>query len=107
LKKEGFELVDVTSKNETIFSYKRIDDKGESYYIVLNMTPVDYPNYYLGVSNSGVYEEILNSQTLEFGGSAQKLNQSIETRKWEHPNHPYFVRLFLPGFAALIIRQKA
>jgi len=104
--KGGFEQVDVTSKNETIFSFKRIDDKGESYYIVLNMTPVDYPNYYLGVSEAGVYEEILNSQTFEYGGNAQMLNQSTETRDWDHPNYPYFVRLFLPGYAGLIIRQK-
>ncbi|MDR2833092.1 MAG: 1,4-alpha-glucan branching protein GlgB [Streptococcaceae bacterium] len=103
----GFELVDGTSKNETIFAYKRQADNGEAYYVILNMTPVEYPNYYLPVSELGIYDEIFNTQTIEFGGKSKIVNLNLHTQKWtDNEEFPQFIKVDVPGFAAIIIKPK-
>ena len=68
----GFEWIDQTNREQSIFSYVR---KGKAeddlMVVILNMTPVSYPHFRIGVPKAGSYLEILNSDKDIYGGSDQ------------------------------------
>ena len=66
---DGFKWIDPNNRNQSILSYRRIDSKGKEYTVVINFTPVVYEEFSLGVSNSGIYVEVFNSDNESFGGS--------------------------------------
>ncbi|MFA5006970.1 MAG: 1,4-alpha-glucan branching protein GlgB [Candidatus Izemoplasmatales bacterium] len=67
---EGFRWIDSANRDQSIFSYVRYSsDKDDFCLVVLNMTPVAYDAYRVGVPRAGVYEEILNSDKDVYGGS--------------------------------------
>ena len=66
----GFQWIDPNNKEQSIFLYARHGFSIEDCLIVvLNLTPIAYPNYSLGVPFPGWYEEILNSDKEIYGGS--------------------------------------
>jgi 1,4-alpha-glucan branching enzyme len=66
---EGFEWIDQYNADQSIVSYTRIGSSGDHIVVVLNLTPVTYHDYQLGVPQAGVYDELLNSDQDTFGGS--------------------------------------
>jgi len=66
----GFRWIDQSNRDQSIFSFLRLSrDPDDFCLIVLNMTPVAYESFRIGVPKAGVYEEILNSDKDLYGGS--------------------------------------
>lgn len=63
----GYTWIDADNKNQSIFSFYRTDGV-EIVVCVLNMTPVSYEDFRIGVPKAGYYSEILNSEKDIYNG---------------------------------------
>ena len=88
-----------------VLAYRRRDKEGTEIVVVLNFTPYRMSSYTLGVGKCGEYEEILSSDSAEFGGSGiengVKIASAAKTGKT-----PYSVTVDLPPLGALILKKK-
>lgn len=67
---DGFEWIDCNDNEKSIYSFIRRGTKKEDTLVfIVNFTPNTYENFRVGVPFEGRYEEILNSDAPEFGGS--------------------------------------
>jgi 1,4-alpha-glucan branching enzyme len=104
---EGFEWIDAQDRDNSIVAYMR---KGlnptDSIVVVLNMTPVSQKNYRIGVPLLGKWEEIFNSDAVDFYGSGVSNTHPItaEAEKWH--NQPQSVVLTIPPLAGIILKCK-
>ncbi|MBQ3528547.1 MAG: alpha amylase C-terminal domain-containing protein [Clostridia bacterium] len=88
-----------------VLAYRRRDKEGTEIVVVLNFTPYRMSSYTLGVGKCGEYEEILSSDSAQFGGSGiengVKTSSPAKTGKT-----PYCVTVDLPPLGALILKNK-
>lgn len=69
-KAAGFEWIDSKNDTQSIFSFVRYaEDKNDFVVVILNMTPVPYTNFRIGVPSKGSYNEVINSDKALYGGS--------------------------------------
>lgn len=66
---EGFNWIDCEDIDQSVISYRRRAKDGAFVLVILNFTPVPRIGYRMGVSDSGVYHEIFNSDSAYYGGS--------------------------------------
>jgi 1,4-alpha-glucan branching enzyme len=68
----GFEWIDVHNYQQSIISFVRQGHcKKEFLIIILNFQPHSYTDFWLGVPESGIYEEIFNTDRTEYGGAGR------------------------------------
>lgn len=68
----GFEWIDADNSRQSVFSFIRKGDlKEETIIAIFNFMPIAHENFRVGVPAPGIYQEILNSDRLEFGGSGR------------------------------------
>ncbi len=76
----GFEWIDNTNYEKSVISFLR---KGSQYkndiVVICNFTPSSYENYRVGVPHEGVWKELTNSDSKNFGGSGVINNSSIQS----------------------------
>jgi len=66
----GFEWIDFKDSDASVISFIRWSrDKKQALIFVFNMTPVTRQSYRIGVPREGRYQEVLNSDAAEYGGS--------------------------------------
>lgn len=103
---EGFKWVDASDTENCIISYLRQGlVKGEEVLVVLNLTPVPRGAYQIGVPYKGEYEEILNSDASQFGGS-DFLNKELKTLESSNHGYSQSLELNLPPLGGIIVRPK-
>ena len=104
---EGFEWIDTSDRNNSIVIYARKGNVSkEQLIIILNMTPVPQEHYRIGVPMMGIWNEILNSDEHNFGGSG-KTNKSLimaEEIAWQ--GKAYSISLNIPPLGASILKVK-
>ena len=102
----GFEWIchDDTSANTV--SFIRRDDKGKELICVINFSPVRRTGYLVGVEQSGVYEEIFNTDEERFGGSGITNPGPLHTYKAPQHGKDRSLRLDLPPLGAVFLRIK-
>lgn len=84
---EGFSWISNDDYKQSIISFRRIDKKGKELIVVCNFQPVRRKNYCIGVPYEGIYSEVFNSDSEEFGGSGLINENEIKTN--EKPMHGY------------------
>ncbi len=103
---DGFQWIDLRDSQRSILAYTRISPAtGETILVVGNFTPVVRYDYRLGVSEAGFYEEILNSDAGEFGGS-DVVNSPQETSPTPWHDRPHSIVLTLPPLAISIWKKQ-
>ncbi|MEY5025385.1 MAG: glycogen branching enzyme [Verrucomicrobiota bacterium] len=65
----GFQWIDFHDADNSVVAFQRISASGDVIVFAVNATPVPRENYRIGVSDSGFYEEILNTDAQTYGGS--------------------------------------
>ncbi|MCL6571818.1 MAG: 1,4-alpha-glucan branching protein GlgB [Bacillus sp. (in: Bacteria)] len=102
---DGFEWIDANNSVQSIFSFIRRGKKEvDSLVIVCNFTGVSYPVYKLGVPNPGEYQEIINSDQEEYGGSGLINKKTIFAIEEPFHGQPFSLYLTIPPFGFQIIR---
>ncbi len=118
----GFEWIDCDDHEQSVISYYRYStDRKRSCVIICNFTPVIRNDYVIGVNDSGVYRELMNTDAESYGGSGQSNHRFVpdETPGQADPqaapgvktideaahNRPFSLRLTLPPLGVLILEH--
>jgi 1,4-alpha-glucan branching enzyme len=100
---QGFEWIDCHDVEQSIISYRRKTET-ENLIIILNFTPVPRDNYRIGVPESGVYEEIFNSDSEYYAGTNTGNSRAVtEDIPWM--NQDQSVSLTIPPLAGIVLKQ--
>ena len=100
---DGFKWVDLSHRNESVVVYRRISKKGDSVYIILNMTPVVRNNWDLELNGKLKWEQIFNSDDASYGGSGFHTNASIPIEVLSRKEKRVKVALQLPALSAILL----
>ncbi|MFC2150074.1 1,4-alpha-glucan branching protein GlgB [Calditrichota bacterium] len=102
-----FEWINASDSENSVFSFLRKDNQGNSIAVVLNFTPVVRENYIIGVPEAGEWREIFNSDEEEYGGSGQIVNGKVHTDDIEYGGrYPCQLSLILPPLSVLFLEKS-
>jgi len=104
----GFEWIDFHDADSSIITYLRKNKAADVFLAVAcNFTPVPRSNYRVGVPHGGFWQEILNSDAQEYGGSGQGNLGGVEASpasfygKFDHT-----LSITLPPLAIVVFRRQ-
>ncbi|MDX5442163.1 MAG: alpha amylase C-terminal domain-containing protein, partial [Hymenobacteraceae bacterium] len=104
---EGFEWMDINDSANSVMSFIR---KGKAQkdvlMVVCNFTPVPRENYRIGVPCKGNWEEVLNSDAAEFGGSNVLNPEPIQAEPMEMHNRSHSISLTLPPLGVVYLKNR-
>jgi len=99
---QGFEWVDCHDSDQSIVSFLRKD--GDNFVlVVVNFTPVARQHYRLGVPQRGHYQEILNTDSMYYGGSNMGNAGGVEAEDIAWMNQPCSISITLPPLATIVL----
>ena len=84
---EGFSWIHHDDYQQSVLAFRRIDKEGNDIVVVCNFQPMYRQNYTIGVPDYGVYTEVFNSDSAEYGGFDTKNAERIMTNT--EPYHGY------------------
>lgn len=103
---QGFQWVDCHDHQQSVISYLRRD--GQNFLlIVLNFTPTVRHDYCVGVPESGIYGEILSSDSCYYQGSDVSNGREIKADGEALMGFDYRLQLTLPPLAGVVIKKLA
>jgi 1,4-alpha-glucan branching enzyme len=101
----GFEWIDFGDADNSVISFIRKDKEGVAPVIVVcNNTPVPRLGYPVGVPLPGDWEELLNSDAKEYGGSGVGNMGRVAAKKAPYQGRPYSVVLALPPLGSIFLK---
>ena len=101
----GFEWMNADDKDRSIYSFVRKSKDGKQKLLfIINMTPVSYPKYKVGVPEITQYKLILNSDDTRFGGSGNNVSKSVKARKGECDRRKQYIAIDVPPLTALVYK---
>ncbi len=100
---EGFEWINANDGYRSIFSFirKSKNDKNDLLFVI-NMTPMAYEDYRVGVPTSKKLKKVLDSENKIFGGAGDVIASSILPRKEECDGRDYSVAFPLAPYQVAI-----
>ena len=101
----GLYFIDRDNADQSIVSYRRFASDGSELDVIINFTPVAYENYKLGVPQDGIYEEILNSDDLRFGGGGVINPEPMHSQRGICHGLEYSVNLRMPPLGMVILKK--
>ena len=102
---EGFEWINADDADRSIFSFIRKSKDGKNNLLfVINFTPVERPDYRVGVPKKKTYKLILNSEDPKFFGSDENREVSYKAVKSECDGRPYSFSYPLPGYGVAVFK---
>ncbi len=102
---KGFKWIDADNNHQRIYSYVRFDDE-KCYVVVLNMAPVAYESFEIGVPTYGYFTEIMNSEKDIYGGCNMCNFKKIQAKKGKIHNMKYKLNIRVAPYAAIIFEAK-
>jgi len=104
---EGFEWVDFYDWEKSVVSFLRKGDSAkEPVLVVCNFTPVPHHNYRAGVPGGGYWQEVLNSDAKEYGGSGHGNLGGVEATTLPFHGRSYSLNLTLPPLATVFFKNE-
>jgi 1,4-alpha-glucan branching enzyme len=103
----GFEWIDCNDTQQSTLSLiRKSRSTSEMILVVLNFTPTPRYNYQVGAPRGGLWQEILNSDAEEYGGSGHGNFGEIEAVPVEIHGRPYSLKLTLPPLGAVFFKSE-
>ena len=100
---EGFEWINKDDTFRSIFSFVRHSkDNKKNLLFVCNFTPVDRPDYRVGVPRRKQYKLVLNGDDKEYGGSGEERPLVYKAEKQECDGRKYSFAYPLPGYGVAV-----
>ena len=103
---EGFEWITVDDFENNVLAFKRKSMSGKELYVLCNFSPVQRNDYKIGVSDSGSYRIVFNSDNEKYGGTGVSNPSYIRARKEEINGFEFSLKLTLPPMCTIFIRRK-
>lgn len=105
---EGFQWIDIEDAERSLLSFERIARKSSERLIFLcNFTPGVHHHYRLGVSETGTYREVLNSDSEYYGGSGVGNYGSVESEDVPCHKRDQSIVLTVPPLAVLVLKKES
>ncbi len=102
----GFEWIDCNDSQQSIISFiRRGKSTGDIILIVGNFTPVPRFNYRVGAPRGGFWQELLNSDAREYGGSGLGNLGGVEAEPISMHGRPGSLNIILPPLAILFFKN--
>lgn len=99
----GFEWMNADDTERSIYSFVRRTEDGKQHMLfVINMTPVAYPKFKVGVPMNTQYKLLLNSDDKKFGGNGNKIAKTIKAKKGLCDKRDQYIAFPLPPLTAVI-----
>ncbi|HEX7669132.1 MAG TPA: 1,4-alpha-glucan branching protein GlgB, partial [Polyangiaceae bacterium] len=102
---EGFTWVDIRNAEESILAFERRARDGSRVLAVFNFTPVPRRGYRMGVSSEGWWQEIVNTNAAEFGGTGEGNFGGRRADRIAAHGRSWSLDLTLPPLAAVYFRS--
>ncbi|MBC7441573.1 MAG: 1,4-alpha-glucan branching protein GlgB [Ramlibacter sp.] len=102
----GFELLDGGAAAQNVISFLRWDNDGNPVACLFNFSGQPHTGYQVGLPLAGVWEEILNTDAEEFGGSGVGNLGAVEASETPWAGRPASAVLTLPPLAGLWLRLR-
>jgi 1,4-alpha-glucan branching enzyme len=102
----GFEWIDPDDRESSVLSFLRRSRDGRLVAVVCNFTPVPREGYRVGVPEGGRWQEVLNSDAHDYGGSGWGNYGGVLADPVPHHGRPYSLRLALPPLGVLFLRWE-
>ena len=103
---QGFQWISCDDWQQSVISFRRIDDKGKEVIVVCNFCPVERTGYKIGVPKAGTYVPVLSSDDIKYGGAGTPL-VPVKAKKEEMHGLKYAVELTLPAMSTVFYERKA
>ena len=104
---EGFRWVRVDDWQQSVLAYERTGTNDQDkILIILNLTPVDRPEYRIGTEGDGSWELMDHSDNEHYWGRGRGMHAKvkIEHKTWDHKERS--MEFSLPGLTALFYKWK-
>lgn len=103
----GFEWIDCNDSDNTVLSFlRKSPSTGEVIVCIYNFNPVPKYNYKVGVTKSGYWKEILNSDAGIYFGSNMGNLGGVETSDYSTHAKPYTLDITLPPLGAVFLKHQ-
>lgn len=101
---DGFEWINADDKSRSIYSFfRKCGSDDRRIMFILNMTPVEYKDYRLGVPAMGNYKILLNSTDPEFGGAGSNVPKVLKAVKGDCDYKPQYIAFDMPAYGGLVM----
>ena len=99
----GFEWLNADDADHSVYSFFRKDGTGKNNIMfVLNMTPMMWENYKVGVPKKKKYKLLLNSDEKRFGGNGHEIPAELTAVKETCNYKDYSISFDLPPYTAAV-----
>ena len=99
----GFNWINKDDMFRSIFSFTRHSkDKKKNLLFVCNFTPMERPDYRVGVPRGKQYKLVLNSDDKRYGGTGAERPEVYRARKGECDGQPYSFAYPLPAYGVAV-----
>jgi 1,4-alpha-glucan branching enzyme len=103
----GFDWVIPHDSDQSVLAFLRVGRTTNGpVLVVCNFTPVPRSSYRVGVPSSGSWQELLNSDAVEYGGSGMGNLGGVQAGATGSHSRPYSLELTLPPLAVVYLRRE-
>ncbi len=103
---QGFEWIDCHDHQQSVLSFLRRSEHSDTTLIFLfNFTPVTRLDYRIGLPSGGYWQEVLNSDALQYGGEGKGNFGGLNAELIPCHNRPYSLSLTLPSLSTLVFKK--
>ncbi len=101
---QGFQWINCDNAAQSILIFFRRSLSGKILVIIANFTPMTYPNFQLGVPIKAKWQEIANSDDIQFGGSGQINTASLQSQRAPYHHCIFSLKLTIPPLGILFLK---
>lgn len=102
---DGYSWISPDDYNESMLAYMRKGKKAKEYtIIVINFTPVPRPAYRLGVPKEKGFQEVFNSDDLEYGGEGKLSTDIYQPESIPCHNYEQSITVSVPPLSIICYR---
>ena len=103
----GFEWIDCNDVIQSVITFLRRGRGGEMLLVACNFTPVPRHHYRVGVPTGGFWQEVLNSDAWDYGGSGHGNLGGQEAAPIPFHGRPHSLNLTLPPLGVVFLKAGA
>jgi 1,4-alpha-glucan branching enzyme len=104
----GFDWVDANDSEQSVLSFmRRSRGDDEQVLVIVNLTPVPRHDYIVGVPRGGTWQELLNSDAQEYGGSGLGNMGAVHAAPFSAHGREHSIKVLLPPLACVFLKNTA
>lgn len=103
----GFQWIDGADNGRNIVSFARYDKKGNALVVVANFAGNPHQDFQLGLPSGGVWTELFNSDSTDFGGSGVGNMGKVTSSTEQWGSFEHSARITVPPLGVLFFYKKA